>query len=146
MGSFNDNIKKKYDSEYLAANTPIHKDMENNRLLNFNFGKLLENTVLKLPGGLMAKNKNVRTDKHIRIAATTVPFLEYLSHFKSPRLYTIDPEFATVNINNKTMFRTLPDTKKKSDIAAPNDIKTAMIPPMDTMASLMCTCGDLLEV
>ena len=113
--------------------------MENNRLLNFNFGKLLENTVLKLPGGLMAKNKNVRTDKHIRIAATTVPFLEYLSHFKSPRLYTIDPEFATVNINNKTMFRTLPE---KSDIAAPNDIKTAMIPPMDTMASL---CSDLLR-
>lgn len=73
-------------NEDIYANTPIHKDMENNRLLNFNFGKLLENTVLKLPGGLMAKNKNVRTDKHIRIAATTVPFLEYLSHFKSPRL------------------------------------------------------------
>lgn len=38
MGSFNDNVKKKYDSTYFAMNTNIHRPHENNLLLPLNLG------------------------------------------------------------------------------------------------------------
>ena len=55
MGSFSERIKKKYDSEYLAANTTTHNEIENARFLKVNFGNEFEKIELKLPGGTIAK-------------------------------------------------------------------------------------------